>query len=166
MSDGKVTLTPNTILQRLPNLHLQIDSSNQVRVLLGGKSIPCGPQALAVLEVFAHPTSLGEALKIFQARGAQHWMDVTSTIVTLCPGGCAARPATGPIRHCSRCGGFWQRADSRRHAERSKTDGKLPGWHRGGCPPRGRGGGYRHGDGDFGHRRRPGGAIRVKLSGF
>ena len=89
----KFTLTPHTILQRLPNLHLQIDSSNQVQILMGGKSILCGPQGLAVLEAFAHPTSLGEALKIFHARGAQHWMDVTSTVVTLYRAGVLRDPA-------------------------------------------------------------------------
>ena len=36
------TLTPTTILQRLPNLHVQIDSSNQVRVLLPAKKIGVG----------------------------------------------------------------------------------------------------------------------------
>ncbi len=56
-------LTPNIILQRLPNLHVQIDSSNQVQVLLPGKRIPCGQQGLAVLEAFVQPTSLGELLK-------------------------------------------------------------------------------------------------------
>lgn len=76
-------LTPHTILQRLPTVQVQIDSSNQVRVLLAGQSLRCGPQALAVLEAFAHPTALAEALTTFQARGVQQWMDVTSTIVTL-----------------------------------------------------------------------------------
>lgn len=90
------TLIPNTILQRLPNVHVQIDSSNQVRVLMGGRSIPCGPQALAVLEAFAQPTSLGEALKTFKARGVQQWMDVTSTIVRLHRAGVLRDPAHAP----------------------------------------------------------------------
>jgi len=102
----KSTLTPDTILQRLPNLHLQIDSSNQVRVLMPGKSIPCGPQALVVLEAFAQPTSLGQALKIFQARGAQHWMDVTGTIVTLYQAGVLRDPAQAPSSISSDVEGF------------------------------------------------------------
>ncbi len=92
----KSTLTPDTILQRLPNLHLQIDSSNQVRVLLGGRSIPCGQQGLAVLEAFAQPTTLAEALKTLKARGAQHWLDVTGTIVTLYQAGVLRDPAQAP----------------------------------------------------------------------
>jgi hypothetical protein len=76
-------LTPHTILQRLPNVQAQIDSSNQVRVVQAGQRLPCGPQTLAVLEAFAHPTALAEALATFQTRRVPQWMDVTSTIVAL-----------------------------------------------------------------------------------
>jgi hypothetical protein len=58
-------LTPHTILQRLPNVQVQIDSSHQVRVVRAGQSLRCGPQTLAVLAAFAHPTALGEALMTF-----------------------------------------------------------------------------------------------------
>lgn len=76
-------LTPHTILQRLPNVQVHIDSSNQVLVVLAGQRLRCGPQTLAVLEAFAQPTALAEALATFLARGVPQWMDVTSTIVTL-----------------------------------------------------------------------------------
>ena len=76
-------LTPHTILQRVPNVQLTIDSTNVVQLIIGGQSLDCGPHALAVLEAFAQPASFEEVLAGFKVRGAQQWMDVTGAIVNL-----------------------------------------------------------------------------------
>ena len=49
-----------------------------------------------MLEAFAQPTALGEALKTLKARGAQHWLDVTGTIVCLHRAGVLRDPAQAP----------------------------------------------------------------------
>jgi predicted RNA methylase len=76
-------LKPQTILQRVPNVQLTIDSTNVVQLIIGGQSLDCGPHALAVLEAFAQPASFEEVLAGFKARGAQQWIDVAGAIVNL-----------------------------------------------------------------------------------
>lgn len=75
-------LTQNTILQRVPHIRLDIDSSNKVQILLEGKKFEFGAHALAILDAFSKPTSFSEALKKLQMRitGAQDWMDLMSTM--------------------------------------------------------------------------------------
>jgi len=78
----KPSLSSTIMLQRARSLRVQITSEG-VRLLVGGKGILFGPQGLAVLDLFAQPMSLGEALQTFKARGVQHWMDMASTIMAL-----------------------------------------------------------------------------------
>lgn len=75
-------LTQNTILQRIPNLRLSIDSSNQLEIFWEGKVCKCGRHGLAVLDTFYQSTSLSKALDKLKNRvkGAQDWMDLVSTI--------------------------------------------------------------------------------------
>jgi len=78
-------LTRNTILQRVPYLKLDLDSTNKTRIFLDGKLFEFGVHALKILDTFSHPTSVSEALKKLQTQitGAQDWMDLMSTIVHL-----------------------------------------------------------------------------------
>ncbi len=78
-------LTPHTVLYRVPDLRVNVDSSSNTEILANGKSIMCGSYALSVLDVFSKPTSLSKALQIFESRikGAQDSMDLTSTILQL-----------------------------------------------------------------------------------
>ena len=78
-------LTKDTVLQRIPELKLSIDSSNQLKIFAEGKTIRVGSHGLAVLDVFSHPISVKEALKKLQNStvGAQDWMDLMTTIVHL-----------------------------------------------------------------------------------
>ena len=75
-------LAKNTMLQRVSNLRLSIDSSNQLEIFWEGKVCKCGRHGLAVLDTFSEPVCLSEALKKFENRikGAQDWMDLASTI--------------------------------------------------------------------------------------
>jgi 2-polyprenyl-3-methyl-5-hydroxy-6-metoxy-1,4-benzoquinol methylase len=78
-------LDPNTRLQRAPELRLDLDSSNLAHIVHDGSRIACGAYGLTVLDVFSRPTSMAEALAQLKPRirGAQDWIDVTSTIVQL-----------------------------------------------------------------------------------
>jgi 2-polyprenyl-3-methyl-5-hydroxy-6-metoxy-1,4-benzoquinol methylase len=78
-------LDPNTRLRRAPELRLELDSSNFARILHDGSVIDVGAYGLTVLDVFSRPTSMREALALLKPRirGAQDWIDVTSTIVQL-----------------------------------------------------------------------------------
>ena len=75
--------TKDTILQRIPNLDLRIDSSNQVVVSFDGKRLECGPHGLAILEAFTHPQPLGEAMRTIKANGAQDLAQLMSTMIGL-----------------------------------------------------------------------------------
>jgi 2-polyprenyl-3-methyl-5-hydroxy-6-metoxy-1,4-benzoquinol methylase len=80
-----MALDPTTRLMRAPELRLELDSSNLARVVHDGSAIDCGAYGLTVLDVFSRPTSMAEALALLKPRirGAQDWIDVTSTIVQL-----------------------------------------------------------------------------------
>ncbi len=78
-------LNRDSILQRIPDLKVQIDSSNRIKISIAGKVFEFGPHGLAVLDVFSRPLSLSEALKKLQLRisGKQDSMDLMSTILHL-----------------------------------------------------------------------------------
>ena len=80
-----VTIRPKTILQRIPDLKVSIDSSNRVQIILEGRTFEFGPHALAILDVFSQPCSLLQALENLQTRvkGKQDWKDLTSSILEL-----------------------------------------------------------------------------------
>lgn len=83
MASGK--LTPQTVLRRVPNLTVRIESDNQVHILWNGKEIRFGPRALSVLDVFSQPQSFAEASEHLQtlSKGAQDWMDLTTSLLQL-----------------------------------------------------------------------------------
>ena len=78
-------LNRNTILQRIPDLKIHIDSSNRTQISVDGKIFEFGAYGLTVLDTFSHPISLSGALEKLQTRvtGAQDWMDLMSTIAQL-----------------------------------------------------------------------------------
>ncbi len=78
-------LTTKTVLQRVTDLGLHIDSGNRVLIQLGARKIEGGSHGLAILAAFAQPTSMSAALESLQpsVKGAQEWMDLTSAIVRL-----------------------------------------------------------------------------------
>ena len=76
-------LDPATILERIPNVKMELDSSNEVQLLVGNQTIQCGPHALTVLNLFSQPTSLAEALAKVKSTGVQDRIDLTNTIMQL-----------------------------------------------------------------------------------
>lgn len=80
-----MNLTQDTVLQRVPDLRVNIDSSNNIEIYMEGRTIRCGSHGLVILDAFYQPTPLSEALRKLQIRiiGAQDWMDLMSTIIHL-----------------------------------------------------------------------------------
>ena len=78
-------LTPQTVLRRVPNLTVRIESDNRLRVFWDGKETRCAPGALSVLDVFSQPHSLSQAFERLQtlSTGAQDWIDLTSSVLQL-----------------------------------------------------------------------------------
>lgn len=78
-------LTRDTILHRVPHVRVDIDSSNEIRVLSDDKKYHLGPHGLAILDAFYQPVSVSEVLKKLSTTitGAQDWIDLVTTIVHL-----------------------------------------------------------------------------------
>src|SRR5437762_8554813 len=76
-------LTSETILQRAPGLSFDLDSGNCVRVFVAGQRVSCGIHGLAVLDAFAQPTRLSDALDQLRTRGRKDWIDLSATVVRL-----------------------------------------------------------------------------------
>jgi predicted O-methyltransferase YrrM len=80
-----LNLSPGTMLQRVPEIRLQIDSSNLIQVVTPEGTLDCGPHALLVLDAFYQPRPLAEALSKLQTQvvGTQDWINLTSTVAQL-----------------------------------------------------------------------------------
>jgi predicted O-methyltransferase YrrM len=80
-----VTIAPDTLLRRVSDLRLQIDSSNSVQVFTSQGVLECGPHTLLVLDAFYKPRTLSDALSKLRSQvvGSQDWINLTSTIVQL-----------------------------------------------------------------------------------
>ncbi len=85
MRESMTDLNRDTILQRVPDLKIQIDSSNNIKIYFEGRVIQGGVHGLTILDAFYQPTSINEVLSKFQMRvkGVQDWMDFMTTIVHL-----------------------------------------------------------------------------------
>ena len=78
-------LNQNTILQRVPYLKLDIDSTNKIRIFMEGKTFEFGSHAIAIIDACLQPTALADVLETLRprVRGTQDWMDLMTTIVHL-----------------------------------------------------------------------------------
>lgn len=70
------------VLKRLPELRLELKSSDDICILVDNEPFHFGPHALFILDAFAQPRTLREALHQLKERvtGVQDWVDLTSTI--------------------------------------------------------------------------------------
>jgi len=78
-------LNRDTVLQRVPDLKIHIDSSNNIEIYFEGRVIQCGVYGLAILDAFYQPTSVNEVSSKFQMKikGVQDWMNLMTTIAHL-----------------------------------------------------------------------------------
>jgi hypothetical protein len=84
-ASGKPPFAKHLVLQRAPNLSVKLRAAETARISADGVQVDAGPHALPVLEVFAQPTQVSEALAALQARVASKldWIDLTQTVVRL-----------------------------------------------------------------------------------
>lgn len=86
-------LKPTTVLTRRPDLDIRLDSFNRVHIGAAGQRVRSGAHSLAVLDVFARPLSVQEALARLCPGNRQDWIDVSSTIFHLYQAGALVDPA-------------------------------------------------------------------------
>jgi predicted RNA methylase len=91
---SQVTLNPHTVLRRAPELKLRLDSSNYTFIETAAGTIEGGIHGLAVINAFAAPITVAEAVGNLSAgsSGLQDWIGLTSTIVKLHEAGILLRP--------------------------------------------------------------------------
>ena len=65
------TITARTVLRRVPELSLEIDSSNTVTVTSEGRRLRLGANGLAVIDAFSRPASIAEVLE--RLRSQDEW---------------------------------------------------------------------------------------------
>ena len=80
-----MTLSQNTRLQRLPNIQLELDAQNFITIKRDQKSVKCGANGLAILELFQQPHTLTDALEMLKqhVKGQQAWLSLTADILYL-----------------------------------------------------------------------------------
>jgi protein arginine N-methyltransferase 1 len=85
MEASMTNLNRDTVLQRVPNLKIKVDSNNNIKIYFGGRVIQVGVHGLTILDAFYQPTSIHEVLSKFQLRikGVQDWMDYMTTVIHL-----------------------------------------------------------------------------------
>lgn len=91
-------LTPTTVLSRVPNVVLDVDTSNTCKVLLEGKIYSLGHWAIGLLDVFHRPRSVSEGVEVLRARhgGNASTRDLMSDLVGLVQAGVlATEPVVG-----------------------------------------------------------------------
>ena len=80
-----MNLDEGLILQRATRLTVEIRGSEGMVVRSADRSLECGPHCLAVLDAFAEPLSVKEAMAGLKGRsaGLQDWLDLIGTIDAL-----------------------------------------------------------------------------------
>jgi SAM-dependent methyltransferase len=80
-----MSLTPKTLLRRIPEMSVHVSAAGDVAASTAGGIVSCGPHGLAILDLFAEPTTFADAVDVLGARiqGAQDWIDLTAAITRL-----------------------------------------------------------------------------------
>jgi protein arginine N-methyltransferase 1 len=76
-------LDPHLLLRRIPELKIELDSSNCIQIFANGIVVKCGAHGLALLDLFYRPTTMAQAAEQLTSGGAQDWIEVTGEIVKL-----------------------------------------------------------------------------------
>lgn len=85
MARRQKRVAPQTLLRRVPNLTVKIESDDRLQILWEGRETRCGPRALSVLDLFSQPRTLAKAFESLQtlSSGVQDWIDLTSSLLQL-----------------------------------------------------------------------------------
>lgn len=89
---AQAVLTPETILVRAPSLVVRFGDAHEVTIELDGKPLRAPPSATSILEAFAAPTSVGDALGRLAPTGPEQFVELSSAIVMLARAGVLEAP--------------------------------------------------------------------------
>ena len=91
---GGPKLDEQAILRRAPNLRVEIGTSSAIQILVRDRIVACGSHGLPVLDVFAQPISVAQAMERLRGRaaGMQDWLDLIATIGALHEAGVLEEP--------------------------------------------------------------------------
>ena len=105
-SQTGIGLDRTAVLQRAPELTLQVGSDGTTVIEMADRIIQCGAHTLLLLETFARPTTFQQALQALEGRvhGAQEWIDLTTNIVNLHEAGALVKAGSTPILKANRTG--------------------------------------------------------------
>src|SRR5688572_14850704 len=78
-------LTRNTILQRLPELRIHVESNNNIAIYDGQNTVSCGVYGLSILDAFSFPRSLADGIEKLQSHisGSLAWVELYSEVSRL-----------------------------------------------------------------------------------
>jgi hypothetical protein len=78
-------LAPSTVLRCAPALTVALQSGTPAYLRMGGRRVSCSVHVLPILDAFARPVPLSEALRALQARAPKTrlWIEMTSEILRL-----------------------------------------------------------------------------------
>jgi len=95
-----MTLDENLILQRAHRLTVSIRGSEELEVFGADRGVECGSHGLAVLDAFAQPIAVKEAMARLKGRsaGVQDWLDLIGTIELLRQSGMLVEPDANNVR--------------------------------------------------------------------
>ncbi len=75
------------VLQRRPGLRLELEAVDRLAVVMQEGRVEFASHGLAVLDAFARPIKLSDALNRLQARGREDWMRLSGTIMQMIQAG-------------------------------------------------------------------------------
>ncbi len=84
-------LGPDTLLQRADALDASIGIHGGITITVDGRSVDAGSRGLALLDAFAVPRTIKQAIEILGVAGAQDWVQITGVIRRLVKGGVLVR---------------------------------------------------------------------------
>ena len=72
--------SPNLILKRANNLEVKLNRVRDIDIIVNGNTYKTSNYTLPVLDAFAYPIAVKDALNILSAKGQQDWIALTQTI--------------------------------------------------------------------------------------
>lgn len=100
------TLKRDTLLERIPELKIELRSNNTVYIWINGRWFNGGKHGLAILNTFYKPQTIQDVLKKPPITGMQDWADFAATITRFYNAGILHIPQTHLSKHATDPSGF------------------------------------------------------------
>ncbi|MBX3190017.1 MAG: 50S ribosomal protein L11 methyltransferase [Labilithrix sp.] len=85
-------LTAETILVRARELNVRLGDDDEIRIEIAGETFAAPRVALAVLDAFAQPQKLGDAMAKLASTGHEHFIEASAVVVQLARAGILRPP--------------------------------------------------------------------------